>query len=204
MKLTSQTAKTDNEKKQPSKWWAFLGVLIILGASYFLLIMPLNQEYTSNKNLISTKGQELIDKEKIVKELEKLIELFNTIEPAVQKKISIFLPAEEDLSNLHYNFDQIAEGTGFKILAINVDTKQTTKNKESAVSGEQNNNLPQKTKKELKEMTAKIRFEGTSYINLKNLSLAIEENLRVFNISSFDYNPEKGLVEIILKTYYYN
>jgi len=111
---------------------------------------------------------------------------------------------EEDLSNLHYNFNQIAEGTGFKILAINVDTKQTAKNKENAAGSAGSNALLENSNKELKEMTAKIILEGASYVNLKNLSLAIEQNLRVFNISSFDYNPGKGVVEIILKTYYYN
>ncbi|MBU4482454.1 hypothetical protein KKC16_03330, partial [Patescibacteria group bacterium] len=56
----------------------------------------------------------------------------------------------------------------------------------------------------LKEIKIDIKLSGSGYLNLKNLVELLEKNLRIFDIESFEYSPEKSDIELNLRTYYYN
>lgn len=174
-------------------------IIIILAAGYFLIIAPAINKWQENKNLIVTQQDNLIVKNKTLEELQSLINLYQKVEPSLQKRLPVFLPTAEDLPNLHYTLDNITKQAGYKILAINVDTKQP-----GATSANAADNATKNTKASLKEIKVRIKLNGTSYVNLKSLLLALEKNLRLFNLETFDYNPEESQVEINLKTYYYN
>ena len=56
----------------------------------------------------------------------------------------------------------------------------------------------------LKEIKISLELKGYGYLNLKNFTNLIEKNLRIFDIESLNYEIEESIVEIKLRTYYYN
>ncbi len=200
----------------------FLTVVIILVGAYFLLLSPLiTQTQNLSQNVIQAKEDDLAQQKKLFNELSQLNNIYNQVSPALKERAMDFLPPVPALPDLYYNLDQIAREAGYAVSAINIELPKAEAGKITPVlnappsedgsdlaGSEAKTGLLEKPtavnpKKNLKEIKITLSLSGGGYLNLKSLLNLMEHNLRIIDVESFAYTPEKTDMELILKTYYY-
>ncbi len=169
-------------------------IILVFGLCYFLFAPSLIKQYTKmNQSIISEKKIELDEQQNILKELIKLNNIYESIGPSLKEKVLNLLPTDVDLANLYYNLSQLAKESNYEIEEIKVVLPKNDKEKEQ-----------ENLKASLKEIKISLELKGYGYLNLKNFTNLIEKNLRIFDIESLNYEIEESIVEIKLRTYYYN
>ncbi|MBU4360713.1 hypothetical protein KKA66_02580 [Patescibacteria group bacterium] len=182
-------------------------ILLIVVLSYFLFAPHLINQYTKmSANVMEEKKIELNKQKDKLKELTELSNVYSSIGEPLKEKVLQLLPQQAGLANLYYNLDQITKEAKYEIEEIEVSLpkdEQITKNLAKIVVESDNleQDLPVAS---LKEIKIDIKLSGSGYLNLKNLVELLEKNLRIFDIESFEYSPEKSDIELNLRTYYYN
>jgi len=194
MAITSDKDKP-NFLNQHLKSIIFLLGVLIFAASYFLLWQPawqkMNIDYS--QAVIKEKEATLTAKKKIWQSLKDTEEIYLSISPEAKARVLEFLPRDQELPNLYYNLDQLAKTAGYKIvtLVVNQETDEETNEKDSA------------PKKGLQTLKVNLSLEGSGYQNLKNFLSALENNLRIFDLESLNWDPSDTSFEVSFKTYYY-
>ena len=194
MAITSDKDKP-NFLNQHLKSIIFLLGVLIFAASYFLLWQPawqkMNIDYS--QAVIKEKEATLTAKKKIWQSLKDTEEIYLSISPEAKARVLEFLPRDQELPNLYYNLDKLAKAAGYKIvtLVVNQETDKETNEKDSA------------PKKGLQTLKVNLSLEGSGYQNLKNFLSALENNLRIFDLESLNWDPSDTSFEVSFKTYYY-
>lgn len=194
----------------------FLTVVIIFAAIYFLSLSPLLSKYQMlSGQVIQEKKENLEKQKKLLGELSELNNIYDKISPYLKERALEVLPVESDLPNLYYNLDQLAKEAGCQLLSINVELSK--QEKETKVPMDETHQLemeaaaliesmPQPTngQKTLKEIKISLNLQGGGYLNLKKFLDLVAHNLRLFDITSFNYTPEDMGIKMDLKAYYYD
>lgn len=183
-----------------------VSILLIVVLIYFLFAPSLIHQYTKmNNKILEEKKIELNKQKDKLKELTELSNVYASINAPLKEKVLQLLPQQTDLANLYYNLYQITQEAKYEIKEIEVTffkDEQTTKNLDKMAV--QTDNLEQRLPASLKEIKVDMKLDGKGYLNLKNLVSLLENNLRIFDIEKLEYNIEKSIIEIQLRTYYYN
>jgi len=175
-----------------------IAIILILAIAYFLFISPLISDYQSlSDTVLNEKRQELKDRQKIYDELTALNENYNSINNSLKDKVKDALPDLPDLPDFYYNLEQIAQQTGYEILALTVRLPDEID--EDKKSTQKVNNL-----KKIKRVDFDVTLQGMGYLGFKKFFDLVEHNLRMTDVMSLSYRSKEKTSELELSIYYYN
>lgn len=191
-------------------WLILAFVLIILALGYFLFIQPKYKQIARELDIISvSKEGKYIERQEYLNQLLKLKEVYYNIKKNDTNKIKIFLPdyhgTEDILSQLE--FIALRNGLLLKSLQIKKDkeealSQKATKEKKITTDEKVGAISPGGLESEVGKIEIGMEVVGVDYAALKNLLKTIENNLRLYDISSINYSPAGGSLTITLSTYY--
>ncbi len=190
-------------------WIILAFILIILVLGYFLFIQPKYTQITQELNVISVgKEEKYVKRQEYLNQLIKFKDAYYSIKESDVDKIKIFLPdyhgTEDILSQLE--FIALHNGLLLKSLQIKKDKEevlpQETNEVKRIITDEEESISSQGLGSEVGEIEVGMEVAGVDYIALKNLLKTIENNLRLYDISSINYSPQGGALIITLSTYY--
>lgn len=191
-------------------WIILAFILIVFVLGYFLFIQPKYKQITQELDIISaSEEKDYAERQEHLAQLIKLKDAYYSIERDDINKINTFLPdyhgAEDILSQLE--FIVLRNGLLLKSLQIKKDKEEVlsekdTKVRKIAAREEKKSISSTDSGLEVGEIEIGMEVVGVDYIALKNLLKTIENNLRLYDISSINYSPEGGALIITLSTYY--
>lgn len=201
--------KQDKNKKRKkvdylTQHFAFVlfAIVIIFLIVGYVVVYPVYSDYKSlSDETVANKKINLNKEQQIFSELWQLNKTYNEISPILKDKVIKLLPESQELPSLYYNLDQLANQAGFKLQAIGVHIVELD-NKKNAATADKDKNEELATR-ELREIEVNLELSQGGYATLKNFLSLVEKNLRIFDVKSFIYNPEKEQIEVVLKTYFY-
>jgi len=170
-------------------------IILILGFVAIVALLDVSgvQKAFALRGQINTQKQVLLDKQELIKTVEKLNILYEENKESVDKS-KVVLPSDEDIPNLIVQFEALAFEQGLVLEKIGL----------SEVKKEEVENF--------KTMSITLNLMGT-YPAFKNFIMAAEENMRLMDIDSisFSYKESEGEEEqgseifdfnVTLNTYY--
>jgi len=206
-----KNSKTDLEKTTNlfSQYFQFIIIFIIFiifATSYFFLLKPKYNELCFEKKLnIERKNKEFKKQEEYLSLLKLLKENFGKIKDEDMEKLNLILPREEDIPGLIVALESLAGENGAILLGIDVseigEKSRSPREKKESLT-EKKPDISEKQFFTIKELMINVRLSAIDYETLKRFLGAIETNMRIMDITSFGFNPEKGSCNIRLKTYY--
>jgi len=193
--MITANSEKPNFINQHFKSIIFILGIIIFAAAYFLLWQPAFEKIKYfNSTLLQEKEAALTTKKILLNNLKEMEKKYLSITPETKTKISEFLPLSQDLPYLYNNLDQITKASGYKIIALTVNQK---------TDDEETGGKNSSRKQGLSTLIVNLKLEGSGYQNLKNFLLALENNLRIFDLESLNWDPTETNLELSFRTYYY-
>lgn len=190
--MSLEKKEKPNFLQQYFKPLIFLLVILILSAFYLFLCQPqIDKISFYNTSYLNDKKEQLKNSQKALAELKAINEIYKNISDELRQKVKKILPAGPELSNLYYSLDAIAQKFSFKVtsVAINPIKNQSTENAEA-------------NKTMTKALEVSVVVESGGYQTIKDYVVALTHNLRIFDIKTFNYDPKKTDLSLVLRTYY--
>jgi len=177
--------------------------LIILVVGYFWLINPKYKQVTE-LNIISQNKKEAdyLASKKQLDELNRLISGHKNISQVDIRRIELALPAEGLPEEIFTQLEFIAKSLGLIIDSIEVEVEEEDDKKIVKKKDESDKSYEFNLPSEIKRIRASLDVKGLNYIGLRNLINALENNLRLMDISSVKYDVSNESVTLELFTYY--
>ncbi len=181
--------------------------ILILGfiASVLFLNIPMVQKTLNLKKEIKYQQEQLNQKIDFINTVEKLMDKYENNQD-ILKKLDLILPNNKDIPNLLVQIEALANGSGVVLndLAITVSDEKTGSKAQEVRTGE---TAQEKTPTDYKVVGISLKLTA-GYESFKNFLKAVENNLRLVDISSIGFtsqSSEKDNVfdfDVSLKTYY--
>lgn len=213
-KKEEKQKKTENKKNAGMFFSQYFGfvlfacvVLVVLVFYYGFLNKAIKKRHLIGENLIEEKQAELENELKVYNELKKLKDVYGEVSPYLKNKTRELLPENPELHELYYNLEQLAEQKGYVVtnITVNVQQNNNVKKKLQANLDESGELQPvQNQKKVLQVVEVDFSVEGKGYLDFVELLKAIENNLRLFDVQSFNYVNGEEEHQFRLKTYFFN
>lgn len=183
------------------KFLVFLLFVVLLVPGYFLFINPENQTYRTNKDLLANQERELEQKKNQLLELRKTLVNYESINELDRAKVKEILPYGPSEPDLYINISSLVEASGAKLETINIELN------EGPGGGQSEEALIQDKKSALaggQIRTARVRLSVSeiNYTKVKSLFNLIENNVRLLDIKSFNFNPSEGTLDLVMVAYY--
>jgi len=162
-----------------------VGVAVVAALLYSIYradIRPLRAD-------INIKNVDLLSRQADLEKLKSMKVDYESLEAAGQRIVDI-LPAEKDISSLILQLENIALKNNLKFTALNIADKQS-----GAAS-----NIAKVDK--YKKISLSVNLSGGNYFTLKDYLFDIEQNLRLLDIESINYNPETASYSLGMTAYY--
>ncbi|MFZ4631747.1 MAG: hypothetical protein ACOYL8_00900 [Patescibacteria group bacterium] len=169
-------------------------VIIVLAASYFIVIQPKYDEtMAAIKSNIEQQQKIYTDQQKKLESLKTISDLYSKISPSDLKKFNGVLPDDYVKESLFGELDEIITANGFILNSVSV-TKEGENADGTKVAG----------LGKVSQVNIKLSLGSVSYNGFKNLLKLLETNLRLFDITQLNFTPDSNAVSFSLTTYYYN
>jgi len=211
--------KKDNKKKKKS-WQAIVfdnfipilvgTIIIVLLIGYFVFVAPLFNEYSAYPpSLVEEKQGIFVKKQEIYNELDSLNAAYMNVSLSNKERLEDLLPVELELPDLYNSLVLIAEEAGYQVESMAVQVAEVKEDKATKFIFGTDIPLPQEGEEEeekikiLREAKIELSVLGSGYLNFKKLLDLIEQNLRIIDVSLFDYDPSLTSYSLTLKTYFY-
>ncbi|NMB48525.1 hypothetical protein GYA13_03750 [Candidatus Kuenenbacteria bacterium] len=183
------------------KFLVFLLFVVLLVPGYFLFINPENQTYRTNKDLLANQERELEQKKNQLLELRKTLVNYESINELDRAKVREILPYGPSEPDLYINISSLVEASGAKLETINIELNEgpgggpseesLIQDKKSALAGGQ-----------IKTARVRLSVSEINYTKVKSLFNLIENNVRLLDIKSFNFNPSEGTLDLVMVAYY--
>ncbi|HOZ36709.1 MAG TPA: hypothetical protein PLR18_02665 [bacterium] len=183
------------------KFLVLLLFVVLLAPGYFLFISPERQSHQINKELLISQERELEQKKSQLLELKKTLMNYESISEIDRTKVKEILPYGPSEPDLYINIASLVEASGAVMETINIELNE-------GPSGAQSEEVLIENKKNIlatgQIKTARIRLgiANTSYAKMKYLFDLIENNVRLLDIKSFNFNPSEGTLDLTMVAYY--
>jgi len=223
MPLNQSTDKTPSPKQKPRLQLAKIiqpyfnyviiaQILLILAAGYWFVLRPQISEMRVNKDSFNkenvAKQAELSSLKQNIAELRILLESYNSLTEEEKEKINTLVLDRLELDGIFAEINKVLEVNG--LIFGGIELQETAKDDTSiirsrgnatsvsSIDDKQNQKLP----KGVSAASLTVGAKGVSYSALKSLLSSLENNLRLFDVQSINYDSDKQEVELIVKTYY--
>lgn len=189
------------------------GVLILFFVlSYWFLLGPKFQatKMAIEENIVEQERIYLSEKKKLA-DLQTIVELYKKINPADLQKFNGVLPSSYVRERLFGELEEIVGRGGWSINSLEIIPEKdlskpaapsTTGNGGTAAS-ETAQALFLNKAKDIGQINLTLSLSGIDYAGLKSFLRLIENNLRLFDITSVDFSPTTGVATFKITTYYY-
>lgn len=172
-------------------------LIIFFVLSYVFLIGPEFAKLITNKQVLSSKEQVLIEAKNLqskVGELRKERDTVESLDNQNLKKLYEVLPQKQNLPEIMAQIDALVRKQGLVLGSIQIDNPQESSAEEETPEID----------KRIKAIQVSIFVLGGdgSYAKVKKLLDALEKHIRLLDITSFSFDPEMTTYSIIFKTYY--
>lgn len=175
-----------------------LAAILIIG--YFALVRPQFNQYQNSKAKTSQMEEDKKVKIKKLLVFKKTLSDYKKISMADKEKINNILPDSLDESSLYMNIAGLAKHNNINLvidgILVNEIDENTAKKKplinqeaETAIGGP-------------KRVSIKLDLSEVNYIELKKFFEYLENNVRIFDVQSFAYNPEEGKITLEINSYF--
>jgi len=189
-------------------WLAGVVFILVITLGYFKYLAPTYQEMNNlEEQQLPNRQQRLSDLEKYQKELTDLAQGINQLETEKKQdieKLNKILPTSEELPDLFAQMENIIETNGFDLLNINFgEPKAVVATPSISPTATSNDDLSAPTTREataesvalaganeplFQTIDIDINIEGGGYLAIKNLLDKIEKHLRIFDVTSINFN----------------
>lgn len=201
--------------KEVSKFWVSISkylkfvvlieILLILGFGYLLLIGPqLNKLSDLNSNLKNKKDQLKIleDYQNQTKNLENSYAKIKNAKISELGDLKNILPQEKDLPELIAQVEALTLYQGLILGNITINNSGTSQTeKQNKQNTEEQKSIENELIKEIEVSVTILGGDGT-YEKVKKLLDAMENHIRLIDITSFAFDEKMTSYSIIFKTYF--
>ena len=181
------------------KWVIVLAVLAVLIFGFFFLIMP---KYVQTTRYVgSINEQEKIDLQAKIEELSKIKELISAYAKIDQQyidKVSAIAPIRNNKEELFSEINYLVNKNQLLLQSMSLGD----------VTGYRDNKLLKQTaagkkiSENIEEITINLFVRGTNYESFKNLLSTLENNLRLMDVLSVNFDPVGKTTWLTIDTYY--
>lgn len=180
-------------------------VIILLFFGYEYIIKPKSERVNINSEIMITDKQS--DKRVLEGALEKLISYrlaYGSISQTEKDKISMILPGKEGRDNLFTNMEAFVSRQGLMLDSIEIGAKD-----ESAANSRQRQADEEigtaAGEGGINTINLSMEISGVnSYERFKDFLIALENNLRLVDVTSVNYDQEAGSLSLEAMAYYIN
>lgn len=188
---TPQTSAARHAKKAPSSFLrhrgAIAGVLAatILVVGYLLLIHPIVLNLLPGGEYdVGIKQQELTARQDRLAELEGLKTSYDNIPKSDLDRLEQFLPPESDVPNIMVALEELAEGSGMQLLAVDSNPRKDPV-------------MPN-----VGAVDVALSVAGGDYPRLRAFLRGLESNLRMFDVTALTFQTSSGTFALNIRAYY--
>lgn len=170
----------------------FIAVVVVLDVPGVQKVLDLRSNITSEK-------ERLLDKQELFAKVQELTRAYEDNKESVEKTEYV-LPSSEKIPDLIVQVEALAFEQGLLLESIDITAIKEETGRTAEIPEE-------KTAANYKTLSISIKFIG-SYESFKSFLKAVEENIRLMDISSVDFSSETEEADIFrfgitLTTYYY-
>ncbi|MDD5342617.1 MAG: type 4a pilus biogenesis protein PilO [Patescibacteria group bacterium] len=199
-------------------------VVIVFGVGGFSFLYPKYQSI-QNQGLLDfgNKQKQLDERQTYLAKLEKMVETFDSINSKDVEALKELLPSSQEIPELFVMVDQFGQDLGLKVTRIAItdqgsavssgsETAAETTEKKSilqSIAATANPNEQVGITESVKPavigslgLVIGLETKDISYSKYKELLKAIEENIRIFDLNSVDYDPGTDSLTLNITTYY--
>lgn len=173
--------------------------MISIIAALLWFIYPTYGEIKNLTQEIEAKEDTLEKKQKLIIDIEKLVNQYEDIEGRVNK-VFYALPNEAEISNVLVQLEALASENGMIFESSNfskeqqIAQKKTTSENNVASSSDSKTAIQQNIIEQIKSISVDISLIG-SYENFKNYLKSLENNIRIMDITSISFSSSSNSSE---------
>lgn len=191
------------------KFLVFLTIILVFVLGYFLLVKSKVETINLKKELLVEKKEELIEvynyKNKS-QELETKYDEFKKNKEEDIKKISKVLPSKSDLPGIIAQVEALVNANGLVLGNISMSVIESKEKTGVVIKGKKNDDTKKVVNDSLaiKNVEVGIFVFGNDggYNKVKSFLDALENHIRLIDISSLTFDENMNSYSIVFKTYY--
>lgn len=167
------------------------GLIIFLAAAYIFFLGPKfsTTQATINANIEEQQNLEAISRQKLAN-LKALAEVYKKINPTDLQKFNSVLPDEYAPERLFGELEEIVSRGGWLLSGIDISQVPAAEIETSA-------------NPKLGKINLTLSLSAIDYVGVKSLLKMLENNLRLFDITSVNFSSTADNASLVLTTYYY-
>jgi hypothetical protein len=179
--------------------------VILIGiavAGFFTFTSPLYKDVSSLKAQAASYNEALANSKALESERDKLTQKYNSLDPENLSKLEKLLPDNVDNIRLILEIEKIASPYGMVLKDVKYDTKSKTETTTGTQTTMQGTAATQQLNKDYGVWELEFSTQGT-YNNFVNFIKDLENNLRIIDISSIQFDSSAGTTSTSAGTYKY-
>ena len=181
----------------------FTSFLLIL--SYFLILKPKVDATTLAISDNISQQQKIYQTERTkLYSLEKSIEAYKEVNPVDMERVNSILPSSYDKERLFGELEEIITANGYKLNSITISKEgeeAATNNDNTANANPGDKVKLSKASENIGLINVSVSIGGIDYASLKNFLSVLENNLRLFDVTSVSLGGRSADLQLL--TYYY-
>lgn len=183
--------------------------VLVLGFGTLLILSP-KYDTIQNQGLLNAdaKTELLAARQEYLVGLNSMINKYRTISQAQVDRLSQVLPPEQQLPELFVMLDQIGRDAGFEVERINLSPQSSGSTAPAkAPSSETGESGVAPAPTGLSKISSigivvGVKTESLTYGKFKQMLEILEQNIRIFDVTSISYGPDAESFTINMTTYY--
>ncbi len=192
------------------KYFIVVLILLIFWASFRFIIQPkfISAVIVTNE-ILAERQAKFIEKYQELEYHKRVLNEYSNIKSSDLSKINKMIPAEYSRGDLFVGLTHFLTSNNFKVEKIDVKSSFSSEvassrraDPETIVENPYQKHISS-LPTNISYWIAEIELSSISYQNLKYLLDILENNLRLLDVVSIDFQPEDKTVKIGLLTYYY-
>ncbi|MCX6794584.1 MAG: hypothetical protein NTY31_01095 [Candidatus Falkowbacteria bacterium] len=187
-----------------------LAVVLILFL-FFAYLVFLSPKFRATQAAISanTEEKQLLYEttQKKLASLKIISEIYQKISPSDLQKFNSVLPDSYARERLFGELEEIISRGGWLISSITISPEEVAAKAPAPVVNEDGTSNPASAatlnNKKVGTVSLQLSLTAIDYPGFKNLLRILENNLRLFDITSVEFSPEADAATVVITTYYY-
>lgn len=173
-------------------------VIVVLAVSYLVIIKPKYDEAMASIKIGLEEQQKLyLSQQTKLNSLQVVANLYKKISTVDLKKFNGVLPDNYIKERLFGELEEIVKQNGFALNSV------TIKDEEEKKAGDTGAAVVPAVSEKIGTINLELSIGSINYTGFKNLLRTMENNLRLFDVTSVSFSPGGNSATIVLTTYYY-
>ena len=190
------------------KWAVLLVVILMFLMGYFWVLQPKYEDtMDSIKTHLRLKRQSYLTKKEQLAKIEKLASTYKNMDQEKIDKVNTFLPTGRNYERLFTEMDALVSRNGLILSQMNMNVEGESNEKEGRQQNEneqEEDSIQRSTPSKVRAVKIKMKLAGVDYPGLKSFISSLENNLRLMDVTSINFSPDKGTAQLRVRTYYFN